>query len=122
MRRLLDKAPEHRLGANGFDEILDCEFFTGLDWDALLAMRIAPPFRPQVGSALDVGFFDAAFTRAEVDTDNFASRQSLSPLDSSGNLRSTGFSFARGQMDAMEQQGSAPTRAEAAAAAAALAG
>ncbi|KAI9168238.1 Serine/threonine kinase [Blastocladiella emersonii ATCC 22665] len=62
---LLTKDPRRRLGAGpaDADEIKRHPFFRGVDWDALLAKRIAPPFVPRITGAKDVSNFDEEFTR-----------------------------------------------------------
>ena len=69
LRKLLVKKQNNRLGAqNGFAEIRTQPFFQGFDFDALLAKKIPPPFKPQLSGKLDVGNFDAEFTSEEVVT------------------------------------------------------
>ncbi|ORZ35659.1 hypothetical protein BCR44DRAFT_1461002 [Catenaria anguillulae PL171] len=62
---LLTKDPRKRLGAGALDadEIKRHPFFKGVDWDALLAKRIPPPFVPRITNAVDVSNFDEEFTR-----------------------------------------------------------
>ncbi|TMW59079.1 hypothetical protein Poli38472_007224 [Pythium oligandrum] len=52
LQRLLVKNPKRRLGCgeNGPMEIMQHEWFTGVDWDALLLKHIEPPFKPQNSS------------------------------------------------------------------------
>eukprot|EP00736_Rhodelphis_marinus_P003931 Rmarinus@m.25393 len=45
--RLLEKDPKQRLGTHGMEEIVDHEFFAGVDWGALLHKRVQPPLLPQ---------------------------------------------------------------------------
>ena len=69
LRKLLVKKQNNRLGAqNGFAEIRTQPFFEGFDFDALIAKKIPPPFKPQLSGKLDVGNFDAEFTSEEVVT------------------------------------------------------
>ncbi|XP_072310219.1 serine/threonine-protein kinase N2 [Eucyclogobius newberryi] len=64
IQKLLRKDPETRLGAGGEDaaEIKRHTFFQGMDWDALLAKRVKPPFVPVIKAAQDVSNFDKEFT------------------------------------------------------------
>ncbi len=69
LRKLLVKKQNNRLGAQkGFEEIRTQPFFQGFDFDALIAKKIPPPFKPQLSGKLDVGNFDAEFTSEEVVT------------------------------------------------------
>uniref|UniRef100_A0A8C2L7M3 protein kinase C n=1 Tax=Cyprinus carpio TaxID=7962 RepID=A0A8C2L7M3_CYPCA len=62
---LLQKNPEKRLGAGEQDanEVKKHRFFQGIDWEALLAKRVKPPFLPSVKAPADVSNFDEEFTR-----------------------------------------------------------
>uniref|UniRef100_A0A668AY51 protein kinase C n=1 Tax=Myripristis murdjan TaxID=586833 RepID=A0A668AY51_9TELE len=62
---LLQKNPEERLGAGEQDatEVKRHNFFQGVDWDALLAKRVKPPFLPAIKAPQDVSNFDEEFTR-----------------------------------------------------------
>ncbi|KAM8933352.1 serine/threonine-protein kinase N3 [Pelodytes ibericus] len=63
-RKLLRKSPERRLGAgvSDADEIKPQPFYQGIDWDALLARKLKPPFVPSLNDRFDVGNFDEEFT------------------------------------------------------------
>uniref|UniRef100_A0A4W4DZG9 protein kinase C n=1 Tax=Electrophorus electricus TaxID=8005 RepID=A0A4W4DZG9_ELEEL len=65
MQKLLQKNPEKRLGAGEQDanEVKTHRFFQGLDWEALLAKRLRPPFLPSIKAPADVSNFDEEFTR-----------------------------------------------------------
>ena len=45
-KKLLNKDPSKRLGAGGIAEIIEHPFFSSLDFDAVLAETIEPPFAP----------------------------------------------------------------------------
>uniref|UniRef100_A0A671RIK5 protein kinase C n=1 Tax=Sinocyclocheilus anshuiensis TaxID=1608454 RepID=A0A671RIK5_9TELE len=62
---LLQKNPEKRLGAGEQDanEVKRHRFFQGIDWEALLAKRVKPPFLPSIKAPADVSNFDEEFTR-----------------------------------------------------------
>uniref|UniRef100_A0A7N6BZP4 protein kinase C n=1 Tax=Anabas testudineus TaxID=64144 RepID=A0A7N6BZP4_ANATE len=65
IQQLLQKNPETRLGAGREDalEIKRQKFFQGMDWDALLAKKMKPPFLPVIRAPQDVSNFDEEFTR-----------------------------------------------------------
>ncbi|KAM7393387.1 hypothetical protein PAMA_008173 [Pampus argenteus] len=64
IQKLLQKNPDMRLGAGEEDaaEIKRHKFFQGVDWDALLARKVKPPFLPVIRAQQDVGNFDEEFT------------------------------------------------------------
>lgn len=64
IQKLLQKNPENRLGAGEEDaaEIKRHKFFQGVDWDALLAKKVKPPFEPSIKGRQDVSNFDQEFT------------------------------------------------------------
>uniref|UniRef100_A0A8C2Q2I5 protein kinase C n=1 Tax=Cyprinus carpio TaxID=7962 RepID=A0A8C2Q2I5_CYPCA len=64
MRRLLRRNPERRLGAGERDaeEVKKHPFFRDMDWAALLAKKIRPPFMPTIKGREDVSNFDDEFT------------------------------------------------------------
>uniref|UniRef100_A0A673ARL2 protein kinase C n=1 Tax=Sphaeramia orbicularis TaxID=375764 RepID=A0A673ARL2_9TELE len=64
IQKLLQKNPDMRLGAGEEDalEIKRHKFFQGVDWDALLAKKVKPPFLPVIRAAHDVSNFDEEFT------------------------------------------------------------
>uniref|UniRef100_UPI0037E87A1A serine/threonine-protein kinase N2 n=1 Tax=Semicossyphus pulcher TaxID=241346 RepID=UPI0037E87A1A len=65
IQKLLQKNPEMRLGAGEEDaaQIKRHKFFQGMDWSALLAKKMKPPFLPVIRAAKDVSNFDEEFTR-----------------------------------------------------------
>ncbi|XP_070706256.1 serine/threonine-protein kinase N2 [Pempheris klunzingeri] len=65
IQKLLQKNPDVRLGAGEEDalEIKKHKFFQGMDWDALLAKKVKPPFLPAIKAPKDVSNFDKEFTR-----------------------------------------------------------
>ncbi|NXN69380.1 PKN2 kinase, partial [Himantopus himantopus] len=64
IRKLLRKCPERRLGAGEKDaeEIKIQAFFKEIDWDALFARTLKPPFVPTLRDPSDVSNFDEEFT------------------------------------------------------------
>ncbi|XP_007239003.3 serine/threonine-protein kinase N2 [Astyanax mexicanus] len=64
MRRLLRRNPDRRLGAGERDaeEVKKHPFLRNVDWGALLAKKIQPPFVPTIKGREDVSNFDDEFT------------------------------------------------------------
>ncbi|NXG58504.1 PKN2 kinase, partial [Hemiprocne comata] len=64
IRKLLRKCPERRLGAGEKDaeEIKIQPFFKEIDWHALFARTLKPPFVPTIRDPTDVSNFDEEFT------------------------------------------------------------
>lgn len=66
---LLIRDVARRLGVRGkgAQEVMEQEFYSHIDWKALLERRLAPPFRPRrdIGS-LDASNFDKVFTKMPV--------------------------------------------------------
>uniref|UniRef100_A0A8B9FNH6 Protein kinase N2 n=1 Tax=Amazona collaria TaxID=241587 RepID=A0A8B9FNH6_9PSIT len=64
MRRLLRRNPERRLGAGEKDaeDVKKHHFFRLIDWSALLAKKVKPPFVPTIRGRDDVSNFDDEFT------------------------------------------------------------
>ncbi|NXS92431.1 PKN2 kinase, partial [Jacana jacana] len=64
IRKLLRKCPERRLGAGEKDaeEIKIQDFFKEIDWDALFARTLKPPFVPTLRDPTDISNFDEEFT------------------------------------------------------------
>ena len=50
---MLEKNPKKRLGAKGIKEIMNHEFFKGIDWDQLYHKNIDPPYLPKLTSDVD---------------------------------------------------------------------
>ena len=65
--QLLNRNPKHRLGATrDAAELKEHAFFSSIDWDALAARQIPPPFKPYVDSDESVANFDPEFTEANL--------------------------------------------------------
>ncbi|CAL8322029.1 unnamed protein product [Lota lota] len=64
IQKLLQKDPEKRLGGGEEDaqEVKRHHFFQGMDWEALLAKKVKPPFVPVIKTPEDVSNFDEEFT------------------------------------------------------------
>ncbi|XP_060805379.1 protein kinase C [Amyelois transitella] len=66
LKGFMTKSPARRLGVcGGADGIRAHAFFRDVDWPALAARRLRPPFRPRVRSRRDAANFDAEFTKEE---------------------------------------------------------
>ncbi|XP_038640939.1 serine/threonine-protein kinase N2-like [Scyliorhinus canicula] len=65
--QLLRRNPERRLGSSERDaeEVKKQPFFRELDWPALLAKKVKPPFIPTIRDREDVSNFDEEFTAEE---------------------------------------------------------
>jgi len=64
LRKLLSKQVESRLGFGEKDSLAvkGHKFFTGVDWDLVLARKTKPPFLPLLRSEDDFSNFDDEFT------------------------------------------------------------
>lgn len=67
IQKLLKKNPLKRLGAGERDanELKGEKFFETIDWEALLAKKVKPPFLPSIKESVDVSNFDSEFTRLQ---------------------------------------------------------
>uniref|UniRef100_A0A8P4KB56 protein kinase C n=1 Tax=Dicentrarchus labrax TaxID=13489 RepID=A0A8P4KB56_DICLA len=67
IQKLLKKNPLKRLGAGERDanEVKGDKFFETIDWEALLAKKVKPPFLPSIKESMDVSNFDSEFTRLQ---------------------------------------------------------
>nr|QPL17779.1 protein kinase B isoform c [Bursaphelenchus xylophilus] len=68
LSNLLVKTPGQRLGGGPNDarDIQAHPFFRNVDWEMLYRKEITPPFIPQLSSDTDTSYFDAEFTRENV--------------------------------------------------------
>ena len=93
IRSLLEPNPEHRLGANGFAEIQQSQFFKDVDWKELSSLKGAVPFVPDVEDAKDTSYF----TNVEIDSSDILAptpkhlRTASSSLGDSIDTRFAGF-------------------------------
>ena len=63
----MNRNPKHRLGAQGdAEQLKQHAFFKLIDWKALAAKQVTPPFIPVVESDESVANFDPEFTSADV--------------------------------------------------------
>ena len=60
VKRLLKTYQSKRLGKTkgGTSTLMKHKWFSGFDWDALLSLRLTPPFVPKVGSDDDASNFE----------------------------------------------------------------
>uniref|UniRef100_F1KX43 Protein kinase C n=1 Tax=Ascaris suum TaxID=6253 RepID=F1KX43_ASCSU len=69
LKAFMTKNALKRLGCvqsqGGEDAIRAHPFFRDMDWEALEARRVKPPFKPKIRSKRDVNNFDADFTKEE---------------------------------------------------------
>ncbi|XP_078697081.1 protein kinase C iota type-like isoform X15 [Branchiostoma floridae x Branchiostoma belcheri] len=69
LKGFLNKNPAERLGCapvTGFSDIQHHTFFKPIDWDALEARQVSPPFKPSIDSEGGVENFDQQFTSEPV--------------------------------------------------------
>ncbi|KAF2716409.1 kinase-like protein [Polychaeton citri CBS 116435] len=65
VKGLLNRNPNHRLGAKGdAEELMAHPFFSDVDWAALSKKLTNPPFKPKLKGELDTSNFDPEFTNA----------------------------------------------------------
>ncbi|CAJ0582104.1 unnamed protein product, partial [Mesorhabditis spiculigera] len=69
LKAFMTKNPQKRLGCvasqGGEDAIRAHPFFRDIDWDALEARQVRPPFKPKIKNKRDANNFDADFTKEE---------------------------------------------------------
>lgn len=80
IRRLLDRDPQTRLGASerDYEELKEHPFFKEYDWDAILAKRVEPQWKPILHNETDTSNFDSAFTEQAAGP-SFANAAALTP-------------------------------------------
>lgn len=66
IKGLLEKDPEKRLGANGIEEIMNHEYFAGLDWEELKLRKLTPPYNPRVKDQTDVKHIDPKYLDQDI--------------------------------------------------------
>eukprot|EP00003_Mantamonas_plastica_P023022 TRINITY_DN4033_c1_g1_i2.p1 TRINITY_DN4033_c1_g1~~TRINITY_DN4033_c1_g1_i2.p1 ORF type:complete len:174 (+),score=71.11 TRINITY_DN4033_c1_g1_i2:181-702(+) len=66
--QLLDRDLDTRLGVGetAVQDIKDHEFFAGVDWESIMALKETPPFVPETDGNEDLSNFDAEFTNEEL--------------------------------------------------------
>ena len=67
LTQLLDRRPEHRLGAKGASEIKAHPFFNSIDWRKLLQRKYDPTFKPNVVSFPRLTTADISIIQLEAD-------------------------------------------------------
>ncbi|XP_059078649.1 uncharacterized protein LOC131877095 isoform X2 [Tigriopus californicus] len=65
LQLLLEKDPSRRLGVSGCSagNVCDQPFFKSIDFAKLERKELIPPYKPKLRHALDVSYFDEAFTQ-----------------------------------------------------------
>lgn len=87
LNALFTHDPDKRLGSDGVDKIKKHPFFKNIDWDAIYAKKIKPPFIPRISSDSDTKYIDSEFT-------NLTPVDSYNPQDYlEGNTDYNGFSY-----------------------------
>lgn len=87
LNALFTHDPDKRLGSDGVDKIKKHPFFKNIDWDAIFAKKIKPPFIPRISSDSDTKYIDSEFT-------NLTPVDSYNPQDYlEGNTDYNGFSY-----------------------------
>ncbi|KAE8205489.1 hypothetical protein A4X06_0g749 [Tilletia controversa] len=67
VKGLLNRNPKHRLGAQrDAQDLKEHAFFKDIDWEALAAKRVTPPFKPLVESDESTANFDPEFTETNL--------------------------------------------------------
>lgn len=68
LKRLLDKNPATRLGSSEKDalEIREHQWFENINWDALTAKQVTPPYRPILEVPNDLKHFPKEFTELQM--------------------------------------------------------
>ncbi|KAK0537573.1 Serine/threonine-protein kinase [Tilletia horrida] len=67
VKGLLNRNPKHRLGAQrDAQDLKEHPFFKEIDWEALAAKRVTPPFKPLVESDESTANFDPEFTETNI--------------------------------------------------------
>ena len=65
LNALFTHDPDKRLGSDGVDKIKKHPFFKNIDWDAIFAKKIKPPFIPRISSDSDTKYIDSEFTNTD---------------------------------------------------------
>ncbi|KAI8877348.1 kinase-like protein [Backusella circina FSU 941] len=62
---LLERNPDRRLGGGKGDalDVKNHPFFSGINWEDMLAKKVKPPFLPTINGRADTSNFDEEFTR-----------------------------------------------------------
>eukprot|EP00300_Choanocystis_sp_HF-7_P042252 c9011_g1_i2.p1 GENE.c9011_g1_i2~~c9011_g1_i2.p1 ORF type:complete len:426 (-),score=101.37 c9011_g1_i2:107-1384(-) len=87
---LLEREPEMRLGSKGANEIRSHPFFSGMDWDMVMAKGYQPEYVPVVLSEHDTTNFDPQYTQLSV-VDSVVAESELNAIAS--NRTFEGFTY-----------------------------
>lgn len=66
IEKLLTKDPSKRLGANGVEEIMEHEYFKGINWDDLCERKIKPPYNPKVKTSDDTKHINSKYLDEDI--------------------------------------------------------
>jgi len=95
IKKLLIRDPKERLGY-GDGSLKDIQkhfWFEDLSWSDILELKVDPPYKPSVGSALDTSNFSTEFTK-ELVQDTYVESVTLPPEDAF-----TNFTYKRSEPD-----------------------
>lgn len=62
----MKKVPTERIGANGFDEIKNHEWFEEVDWKRAYDLKIDPPIKPPVIDRYDLENFNKEVAKESI--------------------------------------------------------
>nr|XP_015220139.1 PREDICTED: serine/threonine-protein kinase Sgk2 [Lepisosteus oculatus] len=97
LRGLLQKNPQHRMGAKAdFLELKTHVFFSPINWDDLYHKRITPPYNPKVNGPADLRHIDPEFTKEMVPNSVGRTPELSSCLGTSSSNAFKGFSYVQG--------------------------
>jgi serum/glucocorticoid-regulated kinase 2 len=87
--KLFAKEPGKRLGGGerDFEEVIEHTWFAKIDFNALLAKKIVPPFQPKIGSQYDTKYVDPEFLAQNVNSID------INTATEAGSGKFTGFSY-----------------------------
>ena len=66
LMKLLMKNPDIRLGRQGSEQVMNHPWFQSINFDLLSKKKVEAPFKPMLGSAEDVSYFDKMFTNLPI--------------------------------------------------------
>ena len=95
---LLKRDPNERLGSKGGQQVMDHPWFSSIDFEALVAKQLKPPFVPKVKNEHDLRNIDTAFT-SEAAVDSVVPDSALATAEArnkEGDTSFAGFTYAEG--------------------------
>jgi len=83
LQALLERDPNKRLGGGPGDgeEVKNHPFYSNIDWNATLARKATPPFKPSISKDGDVKYFDKEFVDMPVVNSEIAGARDISHFD-----------------------------------------